>query len=113
MRRDDLPIRTYQYTCQSGNTSALIVPSNAICHLEEIEIDSANISGNISIVNIEVRDTFTPQGGSSTTVTRKRVSLKCGDVIHVDTDGNQQLIGTVQINSSYSGPIVGIGVSVE
>lgn len=112
MRRDDLPVRGYLYDCTSGNTSALIVPSNAIAHLVELEVDTAAISGNISVVTVKVTDTYTPTGGSEDTKTRVQKSLKCGDVIHVDV-GKQPLIDEIEINTNISGPVVALGVAFE
>lgn len=113
MKRDDLPLRGYEYACTSGNTSALVVPSDTIGHLEEMEIDTAEISGNISLVTVKVNDTYTPQDGSEETTTRVQKSLKCGDVIHVDLDGNYPLIGVININTNISGPVVSLGVAFE
>ncbi len=117
MRRDDLPIRHYQVTCQSGNSSGLVIPAHAIGHLEEIEIDTAAISGAIQpAVTIIVQDFYLISsgvtGGVSAVANRKQVSLAAGDDIHVELKG-QPLFGVIEINSNVSGPIVNIGVALE
>lgn len=113
MKRDDLPVRSYVLTCTSGDTSGLIVPKNVIAHLESIEIDTSEISGNIGMVKVTVRDTYTPTGGSETTKTRKQVSVKCGDVVHIDVDGDVALFDEVELRTNVSGPVVTLGVALE
>jgi len=114
MRRDDLPIRSFATTCQSGNTVMMSgIADNFIGHLEELQVDTSEISGNISLVHVILQDIYTPTGGSEATETRKQVSLKCGDVIHVDLDGNYPIIGDLQVNVNVSGPVVAVGVSFE
>jgi hypothetical protein len=114
MRRDDMPVRSYQLDCTSGDTSGLIVPANAIAHLTELEIDTSDISGNIGIATVQVRDTYTPTGGTATTKVRKRVSFECGEVISVDLrNADIQLLDNIKVRTNISGPIVGVGVAFE
>jgi len=117
MRRDDLPIRHYQVTCQSGNSSGLVVPVHTIGYLEEMQIDTAAISGAVQpAATIIVRDFFLVSsgttGGVTTVVNRKQVSIGCGDDVHVDLEG-VPLMGTVELRSNVSGPVVSLGVAFE
>jgi hypothetical protein len=113
MNRNAMPVRSYCYTCTSGNTSGPIVPFGYIAHLEEVEIDTAAISGAISTVKVQLRDTYTPQGGSATTETKKQVSLDCGDVVHIDTDGDVEFKDTMTILTNVSGVVATIALAYE
>lgn len=117
MRRDDLPRRTYNVTCVSGYNSGLIVPAHAIAYLEDIQIDTANISGQVlPHARLIVRDYYTVSsgntGGVTTVMNRKQVSLKAGDDIHIDVEG-VQLFGAVELQWNCSGPQVALGVAFE
>jgi len=117
MKRDDLPIRHYQVTCQSGNSSGLVIPAHAIGHLAEIQIDTAAISGAIQpAVTVIVQDFYMVSsgvtGGVSTVANRKQISIKAGDDVHVDLEG-PPLFGAIELNSNVSGPVVSLGVALE
>lgn len=118
MKRDDLPIRHYQITCQSGNSSGLVVPAHAIGHLEEIQVDTAAISGAVQpAATIIVQDFYLVSsgvtGGMTSVANRKQISIACGDDVHVDLDGGPPLFGAIEVRSNVSGPVVSLGVALE
>ena len=112
MKRDEFPKRSVLLTCQSGNTSGLIIPTDIIGHLERMEVDTSAISGKTSIVTVQVLDTYTPTGSSAQPFTRKQVSLNCGDVIDVEING-VLLFNQVDVNVNISGPVVQLSVALE
>ena len=113
MEKFDLPVRSINRTCTSGDTSGIIVPDNMIAHVKEIEIDSAAISGNASTITIQILDKYTPTGGSLTTKVRKQVSVDCGGVEHIDTKGDIPVFTRGDIRSNISGPIVSLAYALE
>jgi hypothetical protein len=112
MKRDEFPKRSVLLTCQSGNTSGLIISAETIGHLERIEVDSSAISGATSILTVKVLDTYTPTGSSAQEFTRKQVSLNCGDVIDVEING-VLLFNQIDVNVNVSGPVVQLGIALE
>lgn len=117
MRRDDLPIRIYTVTCQSGNSSSLVVPAHTMGHLQDLQVDTAAISGAIQpAVTVIIRDYYVVSsgntGGVTTVMNRKQISLQAGDDVHVDVEG-VQLLGAVEIRCNVSGPVVSLGVGFE
>jgi hypothetical protein len=113
MDKQDLQVRSITKTCTSGDTSGIIVPANMIAHVKEIEVDTAAISGNASVVTIQILDKYTPTGGSLTTKVRKQVSVDCGGVIHIDTKGDIPIFTRGDIRTNISGPIVSLAYALE
>ena len=113
MRYDDIKPRPFRVVCASGDTSVLTVPTDMLGYINDLEIDTRTLSGKTSTVTLDVRDTYTPQGGTSTTTVRKTVGVLAGDVIDVDLRAPLHVIGAVAIRSSYSGPVVSMSVLLE
>lgn len=117
MRRDDLPRRNYSVTCQSGNSSGFVVPAHTIGYLQDLQVDTAVISGAVlPAATVIIQDFYVVSsgntGGVTTVLSRKQISLKCGDDVHVDIEG-VPLFGAVEINCNVSGPVVSLGVGFE
>ena len=84
-----------------------------LAYISDMEIDTRTLSGRLSTVSLDVRDTYTPQGGSETTVVRKSIGVMAGDVIDVDLSEPLHVIGAVALRSNFSGPVVSMTVVLE
>ena len=113
MRASDIPPRSFRVVCQSGDTTVLTVPTNMIGYIQDIEVDSRAQSGQLSTIGIDIRDTFTPQDGSSTTRVRKSFGIKAGEVIGITLDAPIYVIGQVDLRTNWSGPIVSMSIRLE
>ncbi len=113
MDRTEFPVRHIRLACTSGDTSGIIVPANQICHIKSIEYDTAAISGNTSVVTISILDKYTPTGGSATTKVRKQFTVKTGEVGHIDTKGDINVLSRGDVRCSYSGPVISMGYALE
>mgnify|MGYP001605672272 CR=1 FL=1 len=113
MKSDDIPPRSFRVVCQSGDSTAFTVPTNMLGYISEIEVDSRAQSGQLSTIGIDIRDTFTPQGGSSTTQVRKSFGIRAGEVVGISLDAPVHVIGQVDLRCNWSGPIVSLTARFE
>ena len=113
MNELDFPPRAFRVVCQSGDSTAFTVPTNKLAYIQDIEIDSRAISGLTSTIGIDIRDTYTPQGGSSTTAVRKSLGFRAGDVLSIDLRAPLHVFGLVELRSTFSGPVVSLSVRLE
>lgn len=109
--QQDYRKRGLRLVCTSGDTRFFVVPGNVIAHLADLEVDTRNQSGLAGAIGIQVRDSYAPTGGTSTTAIRKEMAVKAGDVVTVSMDGDFQLIGGVDVRTTISGPIVSISAA--
>lgn len=93
----------------SGDTRFFVVPQNRIAHATELEVDTRNLSGITGVISLQIRDSFAAIDGSSGSVIRKEVGVKAGDMVSFQIAG-VQLLGGVDIRSSFSGPIVSLAI---
>jgi len=95
----------------SGDTRFWVVPFNRVAQLSSFEVDTSQLSGLFGIIQVDIRDSYAPTGGSSTTVIRKSFAVKAGDALSVVLDGEYQLIGGIDLRTNFSGPIVSLAAS--
>ena len=99
--------RGRRLVCQSGDTRFFLVPANRPAQLAGIEVDTSNQSGLIGNIEVQIRDSYLASGAAtSTTIVRKSFSVLGGNVESMVVDGEVQLIGGVDVRTSFSGPIV-------
>lgn len=103
----DKRIRGRRLVSASGDTRHFVVPQNRIAYATDLEVDTRNQSGITGVISLQILDSFAPIDGSSSPVIRKEVGVKAGDMVSFAMDG-VQLVGGVDIRSSFSGPIVSL-----
>lgn len=107
----DFSKRGLRLVCQSGDTRFFAVPGNKLAYVTDLEIDTRNQSGIAAVIGIQIRDSYAPTGGTSTTAIRKEIGIKAGDNVTVGMEGEFQIFGGVDIRTTFSGPIVSLSAA--
>lgn len=97
----------------NADTVFFITPENEIGHLAGLHVDTAHASGRTGAIRIELLDVFAPLGGASGSVSRFRTQVMAGDVGDIPVPVPVQFFGSVRVQTSFSGPIVSMGVAFE
>jgi hypothetical protein len=103
--------RGRRLSTSSGDTRFFVVPANRIAYLTEMEWDTSGQSGLFGVITIDVRDSYLAIDGASTTVVRKSIAVKAGDIGSIILDGEYQLLGGVDVRTNFGGPIISISAA--
>ena len=106
----DLKQTVRRQVCASGETIFYVTPANQIGHVTSMHIDAAYASGLASNIQLQVRDVYSPTGGSSSTVTRYQTRIQAGDIVDLALPAIQ-CFGSIRVDANLSGPIVSLGAT--
>lgn len=111
MTREGFLQRGRRLATSSGDTRFFVVPANRIGYLKEVEWDSSGQSGLFGVITIDIRDSYLAIDGASTTVIRKSIAVKAGDVGSIILDGEYQLLGGIDVRVNFGGPVVSLAAA--
>ena len=95
--------------CASGDTTFYTTPGNKIGSIVQMTIDTAYASGQFGTIQINLRDTFGPLGGTSGTVQRYQTQVLAGDVVVIPDIVGIEFFGRLEVRTNLSGPVVSLG----
>ena len=106
----DLQTIPRRVACTSGDNTFFLNPGNKIGYVSSLNIDAFHASGLINTVQITLRDTFMPVGGSTGTSVIFQVSFDPDTAAEamqeISLPSPIQFQGLLEVRTNISGPIV-------
>lgn len=111
--KDVIPQRSRRLVCTSGDTRFWVTPPNHPALLTQLEVDASSLSGQFGVITLDIRDSYLPSGGSSTTVVRASKAVKAGECVSFVLDGEAIVFGGVDVRCNFPNAVVTLSAAFK